>query len=220
LPAWQQEKIDKMVKVLRSHPVVTKLMVDSTSEEKKYKEMRTVLIAYILDIHKQKQRIGADLKTTVCKTYHECLKKAIEYGYVKQARIYMEMENLREFYFIFICKSEPFEIFIISYSDFKKYEPYAIKEIEFLLYFYKHYGRFMTDDDKLNLIPMSPEVKKAFNAIDKIVVQHKKCCDAQKKDVKKIAKLKKSAISTIKKFPKKELALYQERLDNIVKRLN
>lgn len=147
LSAWEKQLIDLMLVKLAEHPVVQKLMRGAKCEDKKYKKLMGVLMAYILDIKNNK--IGADLKTTSCATYQECLKKAIEYGYVKQGRIYMRLENLTEFYFIFIRKQSPYDIYIISYKELKPFEKYADAELEFLLYFYKKYGHFMTEEDKL-----------------------------------------------------------------------
>ncbi len=140
LPPHLQIKIDKMVDKLQRHPVVKKLMAGAVKESKQYKKLFGVLFAYILDILQPKLKIGSDLKTTTCKTKEDCIKKGIEYGYHKQAQVYMKMENLKEFYFIFINKEAPYDIFIVSYLEFKEHLLYAESELEFLLYFYKHYG--------------------------------------------------------------------------------
>jgi hypothetical protein len=149
LPVWQQRKVDEMVEKLHAHPVVQKLMEGAIKEDKQYKKLNGVLIAYILDAKQPKLSRGSDLKTTTATTHYDCLKKAITYGYPKQGNIYVRMEKLKEFYFIFICKSAPYDIFISSYKEFKEYIPYAEKESEFLTYFYSQYGRFVTPEDKI-----------------------------------------------------------------------
>lgn len=218
LPAWQQEKIDKMVIKLNSHPVVRRLIANSIKEDKQYKKLNGVLMAYILDIKQAHKSTGADLKTTTCTTFHDCIKKSIEYGYVKQGKIYMKMEKLKEFYFIFINKSEPFDIHIVSYKEFKNEEVYAEKELEFLSYFYSKYGRFVTEDEKLNQNNMTTSKgKEAITVLQNAVKEHKiKKTSAHKL----LVSCEKSSINIqklVKKFPKDEFPLYKEKIDSLVK---
>lgn len=224
LPSWKQEMVEEMLIVLRAHPVVTKLMLNSVKEEKQYSKMNGVVMAYVLDIKKDKEKIGADLKTTACTTYHDCLKKAIEYGYVKQGKIYMEMEDLKEFYFIFITKSKPYNVFIISYKDFKDEEQYAENELEFLLYFYKNYGRFMTDEDKQNLntdMKKSTESKTrmALTSLKEAAKSHKSNKAECARATKQAAKSRAYIISLVEKFPKADTPLYKEKLDSYISNL-
>jgi hypothetical protein len=139
----QQAKCDAMVDKLQKHKVVMSLMKDSIRENKVYGELYGMSMSYILDIHKPKIATGADLKTTTAKTYHDCLERAIDYGYPKQARIYRRLAKVKEFYFIFICKLAPYEVFIIDSAEFKGMDKCIDDELEFLIHFYKFYGNII-----------------------------------------------------------------------------
>lgn len=127
---------------LKAHAVVKHLMKDAVSEQKLYRKIYGVLVAYILDIHKKKERIGADLKTTVCKTLQEFIGKAFEYGYFRQAATYIKAANLKLFFFIGITKHlGDVKVLIFCANDYKDHLEYAHEELRFLLYFFKHYGK-------------------------------------------------------------------------------
>lgn len=137
-----QAKVRRMVKKLRSHPIVMSLMERSTREQKKMVGMNGVQVAFILDIDQQPHHSrGGDLKTTTCRSLEHFVEKAIEYGYFRQGKTYKVGGNLKEFYFIGISKEEPHNIYILDVNKYAHEEKYAGKELEFLLYFYKNYGK-------------------------------------------------------------------------------
>lgn len=213
----QQQLIDKLVATLRAHPVVMKLYHKSRREKKLYKKINGVLVAYILDIHQVKMAIGADLKTTACTTFQDCLKKAISYGYHKQRHVYKQVENLKEFYFIFISKKFPFNIFIIGDKDFKPYEAYAAREVEWLLYVYKNYGRFTVPEDLTQ--KENDMTDKTKQILKNVGAESKEC----KKLVAQVIKSKKKLIKIMNSVPKNEYSLhvdsFNKTLDSIDEQL-
>lgn len=152
LDPWDKVKVEKMVERLKAHPVVMKLFNNSIREEKIYKRCKDLFnieFAYILDIDQRATNTGSDLKSTACKTLEDCKKKFVLYGYVSQGVLYKKLTNRKNFFFIFISKHAPYDIFILNTADFKKEEAYAEKELKFLTYFYKHYGNLLTEEEKL-----------------------------------------------------------------------
>lgn len=139
----EQKLIDAMIKALWAHPLVKNLMADSVREEKLYKEFQGVLLAYILDINCKKRKIGADLKSTVCRTLAQFIEKAFEYGYINQGFTYKEIEKLKMFFFIGVSKEKKPKVFILNLADHKEELEYAKNEVEFLLYFYSGYGKLI-----------------------------------------------------------------------------
>lgn len=139
----EQEMIEAMIKALWAHPLVRNLMADSVREEKLYEELMGVLIAYILDINCKKRKIGADLKSTACRTKEQFIEKAIEYGYINQGFTYKEIEKLKMFFFIGVTKEKKPKVFILCLTDHKEELEYAKNEVEFLLYFYSMYGKII-----------------------------------------------------------------------------
>jgi hypothetical protein len=207
-----QQLVDVMVKKLRDHPVVMRLFNKSRREKKKYKRVNGVRVAYILDMHQVNLFVGSDLKSTVCTTFQDCLKKAISYGYHKQRHLYKQVEKLKEFYFIFVSKKFPHDIFILGDKDFEPYEEKARKEVEWLLYVYKNYGRFVTEEDlnpKVNT--MTPKVKKLLTQITAEAKSHKTL-----KTPKEIKKSKDKIVKLIKSFPKNEALLHKDKFDKII----
>lgn len=218
LPKEQQTLVDTLVAKLNSHPVVKKLMEKSVREKKLKGYINGVKLAYILDIEQSQYGRGADLKTTACVTYADCVAKSVLYGYTKQRNIYKKVKNLKEFYFIFISKRFPHNIFIIGDKDFKPYEAYAEKELEFLLYFYKHYGRFVREGDQKETKTKS-DMSKTKELMAEIVTaskEHKQSKVAVKKSKQQEEKTRKKVLALITKFPKKEAPLYDEKFKQII----
>ncbi len=179
----------------------------------------------ILDIKQMQHSTGADLKTTVCTTYHDCLKKSIMYGYVKQMDIYKTITKVKEFYFIFINKFAPHDIFIISSKDFQKDMRYAKKELEFLLYFYKNYGKFYSDQEKLlnsqskqtnTIMATSSKGKEAMAAITAAAKEHKEAVKVSTKATAAADKANAKVVKMVEKFPAKEKELFNEKLEAVV----
>jgi hypothetical protein len=149
LTSIQQAKIDAMVDKLQRHAVVKSLMYESVREKKIYDYLFGVELAFILDINQPNKSTGADLKTTTASTYYECVDRAIGYGYPKQAWIYKRLAKVKKFFFIFICKTAPYPIFIVDSdcAEFKACYNYVEEEIKFLLHFYKNYGNLILDQN-------------------------------------------------------------------------
>lgn len=220
LADWEQKLIDKMVDKLLAHPVVMKLFNKSRREKKKYKKILGVKVAYILDMHQVHIFVGSDLKSTVCITFQDCLKKAISYGYHKQRHLYKKVEKLKEFYFIFVSKKPPHDIFILGDKDFEPYQDYAKKEVEWLLYVYKNYGRFATEED------LNPKINnmtdKARKLLDQITVEaktHKSLKESNARSGVQIKKSRDKIVKLIGSFPKNEAPLHKDKFDKIVKAL-
>lgn len=220
LTLWEQSLVDKMVDRLRAHPVVMRLYNNSRREKKKYKKVNGVRVAYILDMHQIKIFVGSDLKSTVCTTFQDCLKKAISYGYHKQRHVYKRVEKLKEFYFIFVSKKAPHDIFILGDKDFEPYDEDARKEVEWLLYVYKNYGRFVVEED---LTPkennMTDKAKKLIAEIDKQAKAHKEFKAHEVKVTGTIKKSKQKIEKLIASFPKNEAPLFKEKFDKVMRAL-
>lgn len=151
LTQQEQNKMEAMLKAFQQHPVCQKLMKGSIREQKLYTEIKGVVMAFILDIHQKKLYTGADIKTTSCPTLEKFIEKAIEYGYFRQAQTYIIAAELDHFYFIGITKSETPKIFILYVQDYPEELHYAEKELEFLTYFYKRYGKCVLPGDPASL---------------------------------------------------------------------
>lgn len=217
-------KIKVMLTKLWAHPVVKSLMANSIREDKCYSELNGVKVAFILDIKKPQILTGADLKTTNCTNMNQCVDKALAFGYFRQAIVYKKCAGLKHFYFIFVQKEEPHNIFILDVSMYPEHELYAERELEFLLYFYKNYGNIVekTGDTTClikvvetnnNKRKMPKTGKESLAEIKTVADEHKvnvknatKAATLAEKSKSKLAKL-------IERFPAKERELYQEKLD-------
>ena len=126
---------------LGKHPVVKKLMQEAICEKKMYTVLNGVEFAYILDIHQPKRSTGSDIKTTTCKSLIEFIDSAKKYGYFRQGKLYKIAARLKHFYFVAIQKEPPYNVYILDVSEYPEEELYAERELEFLIYFYKKYGK-------------------------------------------------------------------------------
>jgi hypothetical protein len=64
-------------------------------------------------------KIGHDAKSTACRTFDEFISKFVEYGYWRQAALYMDATGGRNWLFTGITKSEPHKTFLVDCSKFK-----------------------------------------------------------------------------------------------------
>lgn len=137
----EQKQIDKAIIALNKNPIVKRLMKRAKVEHKKYKYLKGVELAYILDINEVAERIGADLKTSVITNLEAFVAKAVEYGYFRQAKIYMLLENLKMFFIVVVTKEKNPRVYVFCVSDYPQELKRAEREVEFLLYLYKNYGK-------------------------------------------------------------------------------
>lgn len=135
------EMLNRMVTAWLKSPLVKKLMERSIREKKLYVYINGVKLAIILDIEQPHTRTGADLKSTSCKTLTGFIEKAISLDYFRQGLTYKLGRNLKEFYFLGLSKEKPHEIFPLRIDDYPEEMEYARQELEFLLYFFKYYGK-------------------------------------------------------------------------------
>lgn len=136
----QTKQLNQCLNALNASPEAMQLMKDSIREEKLKVKLNGVEMAFILDIHKKKARVGADLKTSGVRSLNEFITKAKEYGYFRQGVTYVKAAGLKAFYFIAVTKEPIPRVFIFCIQDHPEEMNYAERELEFLLYFYKHYG--------------------------------------------------------------------------------
>jgi hypothetical protein len=214
-----QEKILKMVNVLKAHHFVAGLMKDSIREQKLYGDVHYANLALILDAKQPKLKRGFDLKTTSCRNIAHFKEKLVEYGYVKQALIYVKVTGLKEFYFVAIRKEEPYEIFIVDVvKEFRKECVSADDELQFLTYFYKHYGKII--DNNKPTIPMSKSPgAELINTMLIVLKERNELKKANKENEKVIEKKKKEIIRLSNKITAKERPLFQEKIDRIISAL-
>jgi hypothetical protein len=211
----EHKLLTAMVGALNKNTVAKFLISDAVTEKKEYKVINGVVVAYILDILKKSKRIGADLKTTSVKSKTEFDQKAIDYGYFSQADLYMLAENLNQFYFIGITKETNPKVFILDVTRFPDELAYARKENEFLLYFFKNYGKIIAEEERQK---GSSKVKIKFimTGKGKEALAKIKSLNKEAKAAKKAAEKSAVALSkAIEKFPTKEKELYQEQLDKL-----
>lgn len=135
----EAKKLTAMVAKLYANKIVLALVKDSVREVSYFASFFGINVRMILDV--RQPTTGSDLKSTDCRSFADFLAKAIEYGYFRQALIYMLGVGLKDFYFIGICKEPPFEIFIFNVNDYPKELAYAREELDFLLYWYRSYGK-------------------------------------------------------------------------------
>lgn len=133
------EDIQGMVKSLSEHPVVKKLLVRAKLEQRKKCILNGQKVTVILDV--EQALTGVDYKTTKCKSLSDFIKKAIEYGYVRQGVTYKIGRKLRKFFFIAVQKVKPYNVFVFDLDSVSKEVKYALAELEFLLYFNGVYGK-------------------------------------------------------------------------------
>jgi hypothetical protein len=153
LDTTDRAAVDSMVRKLNNNPIVVSLMRNSTREHKFSVRLNKVLTTCILDAKQPDLRRGFDLKTTDCNTQRDFENKIRTYGYVRQGLTYKLAAQLKFFYFVGIQKFAPYNIFIVDLdaAKFKTDLLYAEKELQFLLYFYKNYGRILPAITKLEL---------------------------------------------------------------------
>ena len=137
-------KIEGMLKSLNRHPVVIELMKKTKCEKTFKRKFHGINFQFTPDAVKLILLIGLDLKTTACDDLKDFIEKAFGYGYFRQSATYMEAHTppLKDFYIIGIGKTYPHQVFIVHVTEHKDKFKYAQKELEFLLYFYLHYGTF------------------------------------------------------------------------------
>jgi hypothetical protein len=122
-----------------------KILMQVCEKEKEHiRKIHGVNVKVILDLKglKAYKRLGADLKTTSCKTKEQFIKTAIEkYDYLRQGWLYKQAEDLDDFYFIGVQKHYPYKVFILDTADYEKEEQAIAKETLWLIELYKLVGR-------------------------------------------------------------------------------
>lgn len=209
-------------KAARENSIVKRLLIKSVREKKLYTEIDGVRLAFILDVEQEHLGTGMDWKSSSCKTLNDFVKKALLYDYIRQGLLYKKSRNLKHFYFIGLQKHPPHQVYLMDVKQHEGEELYAAQELKFLLYFFKHYGKILFGDKKspsstnlntyetkqLNNMAIETKGKEALKAITdhykKVKASHKQYV----KDVNTFNKL-------VTRFPKKELGMYQEKLNKL-----
>lgn len=141
----QKIVVDGMLKSLHANKAAAILYKNSIREERvEGKLFNNVTFTFILDGKQPHLKTGFDLKTTTALTRAQCLDRVYKFHYNGQAYIYKKLAKLNSFYFVFVCKIYPHPVFIISYKEVAAHEAKVIQELNFLTYFYKHYGNIIT----------------------------------------------------------------------------
>lgn len=215
----EEEKLAvDMVAAVKKNFIAQQLYKDSTREEKLYVELEGTLITFILDIHQKKKRVGADLKTTTCRSAEDFIKKAREYGYFRQGITYSKAANLKAFYFIAVTKEKQPKVFVLHIQSHPEDIRYAEQELKFLLYFFKNYGNIIGESERLEISEPKSTTKTmsgkdAMAKIKELAAAHKANLSAANKAVALAEKSKVKLQNAIEKFPAKELSLYEEKLE-------
>lgn len=143
LPDEDKQRILNMLKKLHSHPIAKALRTNAVCEQKLITEINGVPVTVILDAEQAVKFRASDLKTTSCRSQKDFEIKAREYGYPRQGTTYKVGRRLKLFYFIGICTQPPHDVYVYDLNGDKDAVRYAEQELAFLLYFYKHYGKFI-----------------------------------------------------------------------------
>jgi hypothetical protein len=147
----EEYDLEGMQESLWKDPFVRKIMRSSIKEVETVRLYQGVNVKVILDINGDGQfaDTGVDIKTTSCGTYRSFVQAAIhKYGYPGQGYLYKQAEQLKNFYFVGIQKKKPYQVYIMDVADYAKEERAAIKEVEFLLDFYKQFGRVWSEEKR------------------------------------------------------------------------
>jgi len=205
----QRERIKAMLKSLDKHPVAKSLRQGAVCEQRTEVELNGVKVTVILDAEQKKLSRVSDLKTTKCKTLQQVEAKAGEYSYPRQLTTYKLGRRHRNAYNVFVCVEPPHEVFIYDLSRYPDEISYAERELEFLLYFTKHYGKITIEDTMTG-----KEALASIKDATKLLIDQRKAYDAAIKNVN----------SAFRAFPKKEVELYadeiskaQQRVEKILK---
>jgi hypothetical protein len=131
-----------MVEALNRHPVVKKLMsLCDVREKRRPCTLNGVKLKFTPDAHGSRIKVMVDLKTTVCANYKSFLKSCFEYGYFRQGRTYGTALGIKEYWIIGIQKQPPYQVYLVLITDHKELIHYVDRELQFLLYFYRYYGK-------------------------------------------------------------------------------
>jgi hypothetical protein len=106
-----------MVSKLKANPMIKLLLSQGDSQCIKMLdnfEPYGVPVRCKLDFHVPKMKLGADLKTTACKTQTQFYNSLATFDYDRQGAWYMDIMGLDKFSFIGISKHKPYDIFTYS----------------------------------------------------------------------------------------------------------
>jgi hypothetical protein len=106
-----------MVQKLKANPMIKLLLSQGDSQCIKMLdnfEPYGVPVRCKLDFHVPKMKLGADLKTTTCKTQTQFYNSLATFDYDRQGAWYMDIMGLDKFSFIGISKHKPYDIFTYS----------------------------------------------------------------------------------------------------------
>lgn len=213
----EQSWIMGMCAAARKNPIIKRLLVKSSRENKVYTEIDGIRVALILDLEQGHLSTGSDWKSTSCPSLSDFIKKALLYDYIRQGLLYKKARNLKHFYFIGIQKQPPHNVYIMDVKRHEAEEFYAKQELKFLLYFYKNYGKIVIPGKVSSPIQGTSTIKtensmaietKGKEALKAIADHHKKVKQSAKEHAKNVAQFNKM----LSKFPKKEKELYAEKL--------
>lgn len=166
--AQEKKDIEGMVAALRADPFFKWLMSSAVCEKPKERTVMGVKFMVILDIKgiKKLKGIGADIKTTSCKTHKDFVQTAIKkWDYLRQGWIYKQAEGLKDFYFIGVQKTYPYKVFILDVADYAKEEQKIANETVFLLELFKQFGRAF--DERRNSSSKGTNRKRSSRAVTK-----------------------------------------------------
>lgn len=137
--------IDLMIQALYAHPVVVELMKKTVKEKTRVIKFRGLKKFSFTPDAVQSNKIGIDLKSTVCKNLAEFVSSAFKYGYFRQGVTYSDAHKpkLKEFFIIGIQKGKPFNVYIVYLGHYPSEVKYSKQELDFLVYYYKNYGNFI-----------------------------------------------------------------------------
>jgi hypothetical protein len=210
----EQQRVQAMVKKALANALVKTLMANSIREQKIKHSLNGVEVAVVLDCEQSNKRRAFDYKTTGCTSQREFEKKAKALGYPRQGETYVIARNLKEFFFIGQCVNPPHDIYVINHHLDKDARLYAQYELQFLLYFYRNYGKIIGEvasqqpatQTTIKIEDMTG--KEQISAIKEALAEHKAAAKVAKETRAKVLKL-------MSKFPKKEQELYSEQLQSL-----
>jgi hypothetical protein len=222
LTPLEQRTVEAMVKALNKTVVVRALMEGGVREVKVIQEFKGVLLATILDNKQERKKVGFDLKSTTATTMSDFMGKAEVFGYPRQGLTYKLTAALNDFFFVAVSKKFPHPVFVYNLTDHNLKA--AEGELDFLIYFYKVYGKITIGEtaqapkqqvEQQSKTNNKMTGKDALAGIKEAASEFKTAKSEAKKAMTALEKAAKKVDTLIGKFPKKEVELYQEKLDAI-----
>lgn len=137
---------ERMIEAGRKTPVLGGFLKNKATiyEKPYYAIINGVPVKVKPDAFIPKSRLGHDAKSTATNSLEAFLVSMKEYGYWRQAALYMDATGAKNWYFTAICKAEPHKTFIIDCSKYKaEVQQGRIEYLEFLRLYVQYHPNYL-----------------------------------------------------------------------------